>query len=127
MSEYSDYRVTFDSLFSKDLTTEEAHHVVGNFDKKLQEVRGLGKANVAETAVGLWNYFNSPGVPGDVKLVAGVALLYFIMPCDLIPDVTVFFGYADDLAIMAMALRRVTTAAGLAQVSRKNFRAHYGM
>ena len=127
MSDYSSYRSSFDSLFSRDLTTEEAHHVVENFDQKLKEVRGLGKGNVADTAMKVWEYFSAPNVSNETKVLAGVVLLYFIMPYDLIPDVTVFFGYADDLALMALALRRMTTVAGMARVSRENFREHHDL
>jgi len=125
MPEYSSYRVTFESLFEKDLTTEEAHHVVNNFDKKLKEVAGLGKGNVALAAEKVWGYFSNPNTPGEAKVIAGVALLYFILPYDLVPDMVPLLGYADDLAMMTLALRRLATIAGLARVSRENFREHY--
>lgn len=126
-NDFASYRVTFESLFEKDLTTEEAHHVVSNFDKKIKEVRGLGKGNVVETATKVWDYFSNTQVSKEARIIAGVALLYFILPYDLIPDATPFLGYADDLAMMALALRRLATLASLAQVARGNFRDHYSM
>jgi uncharacterized membrane protein YkvA (DUF1232 family) len=36
-----------------------------------------------------------------------VALLYFISPLDIIPDVLPFFGLVDDAAILAFVVNRV--------------------
>jgi uncharacterized membrane protein YkvA (DUF1232 family) len=124
---YAEYRVNFDSLFEGDMTSAEARHVVDNFDSKLKEVRSQGRGNVADMATKLWNYFGSEAVPNQAKALAGVALLYFILPYDLVPDATPLLGYADDLAMMAVALRRASAMVGIAKSSRENFRDHYNM
>lgn len=46
----------------------------------------------------------------DKVLVLG-ALVYFINPFDLIPDFTPFLGFADDLAVLAMAYRYLSNRA----------------
>ena len=40
----------------------------------------------------------------DKAIVIG-ALIYFINPIDLIPDFTPFIGFADDMAVLALAFR----------------------
>ena len=126
-SRYSSYREAFNSLFNKGLTKEEAAQVVDNFDEKLEEVRGKGKASIAETAARIWEYFSSPTTTDNARVIAGLALLYFIVPYDLIPDMTVFFGYADDLALMALALRRLGAIGALAKTAKDNFREYHGL
>lgn len=67
-----------------------------------------------------------PDTPRYVKVLLASAVVYFISPIDLMPDLTPVFGYVDDLAvvplifILAMSLvpaplredcrRRATTA-----------------
>lgn len=63
-----------------------------------------------------------PLVPFIHKLIPIVALIYLISPIDLIPDVLIGLGQADDLAIILFALglflrvappERVAAARGL--------------
>jgi len=122
------YRVTFDSLFGKeDMSSSDVHHVVANFDSKLKEVRSQGKHELSDVAARLWEYFSSVEVPNQAKAIAGLALLYFILPYDLVPDATPILGYADDLAMMVMATRKIAALVGMAKVARSNVRDHYGM
>lgn len=46
-------------------------------------------------------------VPWDTIAVSLGALLYFLSPVDLIPDVLPFLGYIDDAAIIAFVLRSI--------------------
>lgn len=46
-------------------------------------------------------------VPWDTIAVSLGALLYFLSPVDLIPDVLPFVGYIDDAAIIAFVLRSI--------------------
>lgn len=46
-------------------------------------------------------------VPWDTIAVSLGALLYFLSPVDLIPDVLPFLGYVDDAAIIAFVLRSI--------------------
>lgn len=126
-NQYASYRAHFDSLLNGDMSSAEARHVVDNFDAKLKEASGQGNKHVTELAMRLWNYFSSPAVSDQAKAMAGLALLYFIMPYDLVPDATPLFGYADDLAMMALALRRAAAVVGMGKSARSNFRDQYGM
>lgn len=126
-NDYASYRAHFESLFEGDMTGAEVRHVVDNFDSKLKEVRSNGNTSVVELAMRLWQYFGSTAVPDPAKTFAGIALLYFIMPYDLVPDATPLLGFADDLVVMAMALRRASALAGMSKTARSNFRDHYNM
>ena len=59
----------------------------------------------------LWLYFAAqrPETPGWAKATVYGALAYFILPADVVPDITPFGGYADDLGVLALA---VATIAG---------------
>ena len=47
--------------------------------------------------------------PAHVKAVLLGAIAYFIVPTDLIPDYIPVIGYTDDAAVLATAVRLVTT------------------
>jgi uncharacterized membrane protein YkvA (DUF1232 family) len=53
-----------------------------------------------------------PRVPSTDKIVAGAAAAYLISPIDIIPDWIPVAGQADDLAVIAMAFRRLLNSAG---------------
>ena len=53
-----------------------------------------------------------PRVPRRVKIEAGAAAAYLVMPIDLIPDFIVGIGQLDDVAIVAWAVRRLLMGAG---------------
>jgi uncharacterized membrane protein YkvA (DUF1232 family) len=46
-------------------------------------------------------------VPSAEKALFGVALLYFIVPIDLIPDFFPFIGQVDDIYLIALTLMRL--------------------
>lgn len=45
-----------------------------------------------------------PRVPGQAKVLAGAAVLYFISPLDIIPDIVPVMGQVDDIAMALFAL-----------------------
>jgi uncharacterized membrane protein YkvA (DUF1232 family) len=47
--------------------------------------------------------------PPQVKAVLLVAIAYFVMPIDLIPDYIPVIGYTDDAAVLAAAIQLVTS------------------
>lgn len=53
-------------------------------------------------------YFRSPAVPRWRKLVGLAALVYVLMPVDLIPDVIPVFGWLDDVGVVGLALSFLT-------------------
>ena len=59
-----------------------------------------------------------PNVPRGVRVRVFLLLAYLLSPIDLIPDFVPVLGYADDVIIVAIALRSVTRRAGQDAVER---------
>lgn len=55
----------------------------------------------------------------EKKSYAAAALLYFVTPLDLIPDVAPLIGYSDDAAVILMAIQRLVDTADY--VDKYNF------
>lgn len=53
-----------------------------------------------------------PTVSRGVRMRLILLLVYLALPLDLVPDFIPVIGYADDVIIVALALRSVTRAAG---------------
>jgi uncharacterized membrane protein YkvA (DUF1232 family) len=50
-----------------------------------------------------------PATPPAAKATLLAALGYFVLPFDAVPDLLVAIGFADDLAVLLLALRAVQT------------------
>ena len=59
-----------------------------------------------------WRLMMDPRVPVKHRAVVAGALGYALSPIDLIPDFIPFFGQADDLLVLALALNHLFSAAG---------------
>lgn len=57
----------------------------------------------------LYLLMEDPDVPSGVKATVVGALVYFIAPIDLIPDLAPLVGYSDDLIVLAAAVTAVST------------------
>lgn len=57
----------------------------------------------------LYEFMRDPAAPAQAKLVAIGALLYFILPIDLVPDVIPVLGYVDDAAVVGAAVSYLRT------------------
>jgi uncharacterized membrane protein YkvA (DUF1232 family) len=57
-------------------------------------------------------------VPRGVRVRLWLLLAYLLSPVDLVPDVVPVLGYADDVVVVALALRSVVRASGTAAVRR---------
>lgn len=53
-----------------------------------------------------------PMLPRGVRWRLGLTLGYLLLPIDLVPDVIPVVGYADDVVVVALALRSVARRAG---------------
>jgi len=49
----------------------------------------------------MYDYFRDPDEPWKPKVLIGAALLYLVIPSDLIPDWFALVGFADDFAAIA--------------------------
>ena len=75
------------------------------------KVVGYAKAaghEVIEKALWLYYAAQKPSTPVWAKTVVYGALGYFIMPFDVIPDITPVVGYVDDLGVLAAAVGTVS-------------------
>jgi uncharacterized membrane protein YkvA (DUF1232 family) len=59
-----------------------------------------------------------PNLPRGVRIRLILLLAYLLSPLDLIPDFVPVLGYADDVIIVAIALRSVTRTAGPEAIER---------
>jgi uncharacterized membrane protein YkvA (DUF1232 family) len=59
-----------------------------------------------------------PNLPRGVRIRLILLLGYLLSPIDLVPDFVPVLGYADDIIIVAIALRSVTRRAGPDAVER---------
>jgi uncharacterized membrane protein YkvA (DUF1232 family) len=58
------------------------------------------------------NLYRDPTMPGSVRWRLRVALLYNIQPFNLIPDFIPVIGFADNVVVLAWALRSTVRIAG---------------
>jgi uncharacterized membrane protein YkvA (DUF1232 family) len=57
-------------------------------------------------------------LPRGIRLRLWLLLAYLLSPVDLVPDVIPVLGYADDVVVVALALRSVARTAGSEAVTR---------
>ncbi|MDR6225263.1 YkvA family protein [Desmospora profundinema] len=77
--------------------------ILDGFNRKVKRVGGIGQ--VVEKLKVLYYYFRDPETSRWKKALAGAALLYFIMPIDVIPDYLPVVGYVDDGAAVVIVWR----------------------
>jgi uncharacterized membrane protein YkvA (DUF1232 family) len=63
------------------------------------------KISFAKDIMALYRYMKDPFVKWYRKAIIVVGLIYFIVPIDAIPDFTPFFGYLDDMGVIAALLK----------------------
>lgn len=66
-------------------------------------------------------------LPRGVRVRLWLLLVYLLSPVDLVPDVIPVLGYADDVVVVALALRSVVRAAGAPAVQRAWPGGHAGL
>ncbi len=59
-------------------------------------------------AVAMWHAMKDEATPMAAKAMIAGALLYFVMPVDLVPDFLVGMGFTDDAAVMIATLRAMS-------------------
>ena len=74
--------------------------------------RTLGRVPFVEEAVAAYFCALDKDTPLAAKAVLMGALAYFVMPADMIPDFLAGFGFADDAAVLAAAIRAVAPHIG---------------
>jgi len=75
-------------------------------EKLWEKVERTGKkVSFIKDIIALYNYLMDDRVQWYRKTVVVGALLYFIMPMDLIPDIAPLVGYMDDLGVITATLK----------------------
>jgi uncharacterized membrane protein YkvA (DUF1232 family) len=88
---------------SEEETAEKIEFVESNIWTKLEAVGK--KISFAKDILALVNYLRDPLVSWHRKAIVVAALIYFISPIDVIPDLTPLFGYLDDLGVIMALLK----------------------
>lgn len=91
---------------------------------KLQRYTRQAGTKVVYSALLLFYAYKRKDTPAWAKRVVIGALGYFISPIDVIPDLTPFLGYTDDIGILSFGL--VTIAAYVNEEVRDNARGKLG-
>lgn len=68
--------------------------------------------SLAERAKQIWKLFTKGGMTKTDKIILVGALLYFLSPLDIVPDVVPIAGFIDDLLVVLLALRQVSNNKG---------------
>ena len=69
-----------------------------------------GKLPFAEDLLAAYYCAFDRNTPHQVRVILLGALAYFVMPIDVVPDFLPLFGFADDAAMLAAALKTVSDA-----------------
>lgn len=70
--------------------------------------RTVGSIDSARDTVAAWYCARDPATPTRIKVILIGALAYFILPTDVIPDVLLGLGFADDAAVFWAAWKAVS-------------------
>lgn len=92
---------------SENIKKYSKHFSDDSFWEKVKKFGMKAGVSVIYTALLLYYTLQKPTTPAWAKTVIIGALGYFILPFDLIPDITPGIGYGDDLSALAGALLSV--------------------
>jgi len=98
---------------SKKITKDNVHDVANKYNHIVRKARlakfGLDLiSNIKLLAAMIKDYAkgNYKKVPWDAIGAITFALIYFLTPADLIPDVIPFLGYMDDIGVLEFVLTK---------------------
>jgi uncharacterized membrane protein YkvA (DUF1232 family) len=97
--------VDTEALINRLAANEE--EVRRNFWRKLRQL--VSQVPLAEDLVAAHYCAFDRETPGHVKAALIGTLAYFVLPTDAIPDVLPVIGYGDDAAVLAAAIKLVTS------------------
>jgi uncharacterized membrane protein YkvA (DUF1232 family) len=103
----ADLKDEAEKLNAEDINQHEKDFSEEKFWTKVQKLSKKAGASVVYAVLLLYYTLQKPEVPIKVKATIVGALGYFILPLDIIPDLAVGVGYADDLSVVLFALVQV--------------------
>lgn len=86
-------------------SSRQQQSVARNFWSKMRQA--AGKVPFMDEVVAAYFCAMDSRTPTRVRTILFSALAYFIMPLDAIPDMLIFAGYSDDIAVLTMAISAV--------------------
>lgn len=95
-------------LGQKAADTESLPQAQSELEEKLPAMKRGPIKKVWDKVLFLWDKFKSPEVPLRLKVTIVGALLYLILPADVLPDVIPGIGLVDDLSVILIVFREVS-------------------
>jgi len=92
----ADYKTEEDFEYGKDEVEEKLWEKVERTGKKVSFIKDV---------LALYKYMMDENVQWYRKSIVVGALIYFITPIDLIPDIMPLVGYMDDLGVITAVLK----------------------
>lgn len=96
---------------AKKLGEEADEKSVMEVEQNLSSMKKGIVATVWDKVLFLWEQAKSPEVPLRLKVTIIGALLYLILPADVIPDAIPGIGFIDDVAVIVLVFKEVTSFA----------------
>lgn len=95
-------------LGQKTADTDSLPQAQAELEEKLPSMKRGPIKKVWDKVLFLWDKFKSPEVPLRLKVTIVGALLYLILPADVLPDVIPGIGLVDDLSVILIVFREVS-------------------
>ncbi|MCL6459630.1 MAG: DUF1232 domain-containing protein [Gorillibacterium sp.] len=96
-----------DTKLGRNESQNDEDYVRNNFWAKVK--RYSTKIPFLKDAVAIYYCAIDPKTPKWAKVIAFGGLAYFILPVDVIPDFLIIAGWTDDAAILAAALKTISS------------------
>ena len=103
---------------ANELGEHATENEVKELDSKLPAMKKGIIAKVWDKVLFLWEQAKSPDVPLRLKMVIVGALLYLVLPLDVINDAIPGLGFVDDLSVILAVVREVSKYA-LPKIEKK--------
>lgn len=103
----ADLKEEAEKLSAEDINQHEEHFSEEKFWNKVQKFSKRAGTSLVYAVLLLYYTLQKPDVPLKVKATIVGALGYFILPLDIIPDLAIGVGYADDLSVVLFALVQI--------------------
>lgn len=93
---------------AQELGNNHSEQDLQKIDSNLNKMKKGPVAKIWDKVLFLWEKVKSPDVPVRLKITIVGALLYLILPADLIPDVIPGIGLIDDVTVLMMVFNEVS-------------------
>lgn len=77
-------------------------------DSSLNQMKKGRVAKIWDKVIFLWEKLKSPEIPLRLKVTIAGALLYLILPADIVPDTIPGIGLLDDVSVILMVFNEVS-------------------